>query len=152
LDQFSKSLANFRNTVSSCDAFRAELVNRLRYVKEAVLVAQGLSPELLKEVKSIETKLQKLEFEFNGDASLARREFETLPGINGMVEGIVGGLWSVTSQQTGTYEEVLVKAKNKFKPAYNLLKETKKQLEQLESKLDALNAPFTPGRFPEYKD
>ena len=152
LAKFSNELSNLRNTVLASESYRSEMVNRLKYVKEAVLQSQKIGTSLLKDINNLENKLAQIDLAFNGDGSLARREFETLPGINGIIEGIVGGLWSVTAQPTETYAEAMTKAKNKFKVVYASLKEAKKDLETIETKLDAAGAPYTPGRFPEYKE
>jgi hypothetical protein len=121
----------------------------MRYIKEAIKNTPNAPASLLTDVKNIEDALNKLEMTFNGDNSLAKREFETLPGIIGMLENIVYGLWSTSVQQTGTYETKLNEIEKKFNMAYDELKSVNSLVEALEKKLEDLDAPYTPYRFPE---
>ena len=109
-----------------------------------------MSADIIKEVKEIDSLLLKIDFDLNGDKSLAKREFETLSGIIGKVEGIVGNLWSTTAQQTGTYKERLAQCKKSFRKTYNDARLLKQKTESLESKIESRKAPYTPGRFPEF--
>jgi hypothetical protein len=43
-----------------------------------------------------------VEIKMNGDASMAKREFETAPSINGRIGQIEGSVWYTTSAPTKT--------------------------------------------------
>jgi hypothetical protein len=86
-----------------------------------------------------------------GDRSIARREFETLPGIVSAIEGIVGNLWATSAQQTSTYEEKLKQIENNFSKVYMKVVDLKSKLESVEMSLEKVKAPYTPGRFPVWK-
>ncbi|TND07956.1 MAG: glycosyl hydrolase BNR repeat-containing protein [Bacteroidetes bacterium] len=151
LSQFNKDLGEFRRTVLGTSSYLGELKDRMKYIKKAVV---NLSPEqaqLVKEIRSIESTIATLEQKFNGDGSVAKREYETLPGLTGLVENIVGNLWLTSAQQTGTYETKLADAKKAFGPVYGEVKALKERVEALEKTLDNNKAPYTPGRFPDYK-
>lgn len=150
LKEFYTNLSEFRRIVSGTSEFTSEMQNRVRYIKHGLMQSDGNTLELLKETKEIETKLNNIDLALNGDRSMARREFETLPGISGLIEGMVGGLFATTTTQPKTYEETLIMAKRKFGFVYGEVKATKILLESLEKKLDKLAVPYTPGRLPEY--
>ena len=105
----------------------------------------------MKDVKATELELIELEEKFNGDKSLAKREFETLPGLNGILDGIVYSIWSTWQPSTTTWKEQYDKANNMFRPMYNTLKKVKGDIEGYEKKLEMWKAPYTPGReLPEW--
>lgn len=58
----------------------------------------------------------------NGDASLAKREFETTPSINGRIGNIVGGLWSTTAAPSQTYIQSYEIAQKQFASIYKEIK------------------------------
>ena len=150
-DDFNKQLAEFRRVVQACDAYRGELMNKIKYMKKAAEMRGGESNKILKDLRKAELALDDLEVQFNGDASLARREFETLPGLNGLVEGIVWGMWSTLQPSTNTWKEAFEKANGMFRPVYNTLYNLKKEIENYERQLELLKAPYTPGRqLPEW--
>lgn len=146
LDNFNKGLAEFRRVVQACDAYKDELKNKIKYIRQAILLKGGDAMSMMKDVKATELKLLDLDEQFNGDRSLAKREFETLPGLNAVVEGIVYGLWNTTQASTTTWQEAFTKANDMFRPMYNTLKTLKGEVEEYEKKLEMLKAPYTPGR------
>ena len=87
-----------------------------------------------------------LDEQFNGDRSMAKREFETLPGLNGMVDGIVYGMWSTLQPATTTWKETYDRANEVFRPMYNSLKNLESRVKELEKNLETVKAPYTPGR------
>lgn len=151
LDAFNKDLAEFRRIVLGINEYCKEVKERIRYVKAAVNQISTVSEDIISEVKETESLLQRLDLALNGDKSLAKREFETLPGLLGKVEGIVGNLWSTSAQQTKSYVERLSQSKITFRKIYDDAKQLKSKIESLESKLESRKAPYTPGRFPVYK-
>ncbi len=150
-DAFNKNLAEFRRVVQSCDSYRGEMKNKLKYIKQAALMKGGEALTIMKDVKATELELIELEEKFNGDKSLAKREFETLPGLNGILDGIVYSIWSTWQPSTTTWKEQYDKANNMFRPMYNTLKKVKGDIEGYEKKLEMWKAPYTPGReLPEW--
>ena len=111
----------------------------------------GNTLALLEEVKSFEAKHRALELLLNGDESLARREFETLPGFVGALENIVYSSWSQGMGITQTQADKLSKLKTAFADIYARVVEEKKLVESLEAKAEALKMPATYGRLPLYE-
>jgi hypothetical protein len=146
---FNTEIAEFRRVVSGVNAYLGEMSNRLYYIQKGV--QQSSDPAVLKDIAAIEENIYQVNLLLNGDGTLAGREFETLPGLAGAIEGIVGGLWSTTEQTTTTYTERLNTLKGKFTPIYKTVVNTKTMLEQLENRLEQLKLPYTPGRLPEWK-
>ena len=150
LDAFNKELSEFRRVVLATAEYCNNVKERVKYIKAGVLQMNSVSADLISELKETESLLQNIDLSLRGDQSLARREFETLSGLIGTVEGIVDNLWSTTAQQTGTYVQRLDQCKRTFSNIYTNAKLLKSKIESIENKLEDRKAPYTPGRFPEY--
>ena len=74
LDAFCKKVSELRRATSAADGYRGELINKIKFIKTAIIDApdklQGLTPQ----VNEIEKKLETINIKLNGDASLARRD------------------------------------------------------------------------------
>ena len=152
LNQFNTNLADFRRVVLATVSYCEDVKERVKYIKSGTLQSSVFSYDIIKDVKEIETLLQTMDLAFNGDRSMAKREFETASGLIGDIEGIVDNLWSTTIQQTSTYIEKLNECKVVFKKIYSDAKQLKQKIESLENKLESRKAPYTPGRFPDYSE
>lgn len=150
-NQFNEDLADFRRVVLGTDRYRNEMVSRMKYIQETINSSSEMKDQLLLKVSKINLLLNNLELYFNGDRSLASREFETIPGINGQLENIVWNLWNTTSAPTSTYIAKLNELKSKFSPMYQKVVETDELMKSLEKEMDNLKVPYTPGRLPEWK-
>ena len=145
-DAFNQSLAEFRRVVQACDNYKGSLQEKIKYIQKAILMKGGDALKWMGEVRSIESELVILDEQFNGDRSMARREFETLPGLNGLVEGIVYGMWNSLQPATTTWKESFDRANELFRPMYNSLKMLESRVKILEKEMELLKAPYTPGR------
>jgi replication-associated recombination protein RarA len=87
----------------------------------------------------------------NGDASIARREFETPPSINGRIGTIESALWYSTSAPTKTAMQSFEVASKQFAAALESLKAIDTEIKDLEAALEKAKAPYTPGRLPDWK-
>ncbi|HRH59656.1 MAG TPA: hypothetical protein PL045_03755, partial [Chitinophagaceae bacterium] len=122
LDDFSKQVAELRRITAAADEYRNTLNEKINYMKAAISAAPQLSTDFTNSVLEIEKRLNKVNTALNGDATLASREFETSPSINGRVGSIVYGLWSTTAAPTQTMMDSYNAAKQMFTPVYNEIK------------------------------
>ena len=117
-------------------------------MKVAVQKTPGLSGELMKTIKSLETQMNELGIRIYGDHSLSKREFETAPGIMDRVETIIWNQWRATAAPTQTNITSYEIAKGEFSPWYVSLKSALEEIDKLEDELNTGKAPYTPGRLP----
>ena len=96
-------------------------------------------------------RLNKVNIQFNGDASRSKREFETLPSINGRIGGMVYGLWSTSSAPTQSYFNSYQLASKQFASVLDELKLIDQEVRKLENELEKKKTPYTPGRLPDWK-
>ncbi len=151
LDDFSKKIAELRRSVGAADAYLDELNNKMRYIKAAVLETNNLPLDISKNLQSIDKRLTAVNTQLNGDRTLSRREFETLPSLNGRINNITSGLWATTSAPTQTQYRSYELAAKQFTPLLNELNAIGEEVRKIEDQLEKAGAPYTPGRKPVWR-
>jgi photosystem II stability/assembly factor-like uncharacterized protein len=152
VEAFSKKVAELRRVAAAADQYHNELANQLRYMKEAILQTPRLPLNFANSVYGLEKRLQEVNVKMNGDVSLARREFETGPSLNGRINNIIGGLWSTTSAPSATYLRSYEVAAKEFAPLLAELKSVGNEIKTLNDLLEKSGAPYTPGRVPVWNE
>lgn len=152
LTVFCKKVSDFRRAVGIADSYRAELNNKMKFIKTAVIEAPQKLDNLSAEILAIDKKLLDINTQLNGDATIAKREFETLPSINGRIGSIEYTLWNVSTAPTETFLNSFEIAKTQFNSVLISLKEADDSIKKVEAILEQNNAPYTPGRLPNWNE
>jgi len=148
---FSEKVASLQRAVGAAQQFTAAMKERMRLSLKAIQLS-NLTPETQRAaMQQMQQRLVQLEEELNGDASLSRREFETLPGIAGRVSSVVYGLFYSTGAPTQTWKDNFAYAGALFSRWLVQLEAVNKELIDMENRLEQDGAPYTPGRFPQWK-
>jgi photosystem II stability/assembly factor-like uncharacterized protein len=142
---FNAELAAVRHLIQGLNGYIGEVQNKINYVKELNRVRPDVLPSKINEIEKL---MDQLQLELYGNSSLSRREFETLSGLVGSVEGIVWNLWATTEESTTTYKEKLAEVKGKLDLLYPKAVQLKTLVDSLDETLEKLKLPYTPGRFP----
>ncbi len=150
LDDFGKKVGELARVVAATDQYRAELVNKMRYIRQALIETPGLSLDVSKTISAIDQDLYEVNRLLNNDATLSRREFETAPTISGRINYIVGSLWVTTAAPTQTQKTAYDIAAKEFRPVYDRMKMLAQKVAGLEALMEKSGAPATPGRLPEW--
>jgi hypothetical protein len=87
----------------------------------------------------------------NGDQLRAKYEGAAPTSVKGRVDLITGALWSTTAAPTNTFIKSYDVAATKVDEILNYLKSIDYNIKQVETELEKSGAPYTPGRFPEWK-
>ncbi|MBA2328996.1 MAG: glycosyl hydrolase [Flavisolibacter sp.] len=148
---FNKQVAELYRATGAADQYRGELVNRLRFIKAAILETPGLSMDVSKHIFDVDKRLLNVQKQLNGDATLARREFETTPSINERIGALVYYLWRTTSAPTETFKQSYELVASEFKPLETELKAIGDEIKKIEKDLEKAGAPYTPGRLTEWR-
>jgi photosystem II stability/assembly factor-like uncharacterized protein len=151
LEDFCKQVAELRRVSTAADEYRSEMVNKIKFIKQAIFETPNLPVTVSKTIAALEKRLTDVNTKLNGDATLARREFESSPSINGRIGTITGGLWGTTAAPTVTFINSYQTAARQFTPVYNELKAIGTEMKILENILETNKAPFTPGRLPDWQ-
>jgi photosystem II stability/assembly factor-like uncharacterized protein len=152
LDAFSKKVAGLRRATSAADSYRGELLNKIKFIKSAIIDAQVPHADLTGQVHSIERRLTAVDIKMNGDASLAKREFETPPSINGRIGAIEYTVWNASSAPTQTAINSFDVASKQFAQVLPELKAIDEEIRKVETTLEQSGAPYTPGRLPVWNE
>ena len=151
LDKFNKKVARLTRAVSAADAYRKSLDDKLEYLKKAVIESADVPDDLYNSIESIKKELDKFNRNLNGDPLLARYEGASPTSVKERVDLITSSLWTTTSAPTTTFIKSYEVASDQFGGLLNTLKSIDQEVKGVESKLEKFSAPYTPGRFPEWK-
>ncbi len=148
---FRTEVEEIRRIVSGTSGYVDHLKNKVKFMKAAKVKDAAAQLVVQEKLTEIELRLKQVEMQLQGDRSISRREFETLPGIVSRIDNIVYGWWSTTQVPSSTQKEQLNLVKSLFGPVYLEIQTIDSMVVKLEKELEILKAPATPGRLPEYK-
>jgi photosystem II stability/assembly factor-like uncharacterized protein len=151
-DAFCKKVTEMRRVLGGVQQMYSDQNNRVRLIKTAVLDAPKVSLEVHKQIYDLEKRLTKLSTLLFGDASLARREFETVPSLAARVFNMQSTTWSATSAPLTSSRKDYAIASKQLTQAIADLKAISADIQAIEKNLEQAGAPFTPGRVLEWKD
>jgi hypothetical protein len=151
-DDFCKKVTDLRRVAGGVNQFYGDINNRLRLIETVVLDAPKVPLDVHNQVFQLKKRLEKVSRTMYGDATLARREFETTPSVNGRIMGIQYSLWSVTSAPTESNRKNYDIASKQISGIISELKNVAADIQKIESALDSAGAPYTPGRVIEWKE
>ncbi len=131
-------------------SYAGELVNKVNACMQAIHQAPGAPSDLMKEAARINSELDDIMNIFNGPQAKASQE--ELPP---MMMPLSDRLGEMTSATYGTSGDISIIAKDQleilrteFPPVLERVKKAGADLQLLDKKLDAIKAPWTPGRIP----
>ena len=130
------------------------LTNRLQSIIQLLNDATQASPELMKKAMDISRQLEDIQYTFNGKIPAASEE-ENPPAmvpLNSRLNKIASTSWGSTAEPTQTQKESYRILTEEFPPLYEKIKKIGEvELPAIESALNAIGAPATTGRLPEWK-
>jgi photosystem II stability/assembly factor-like uncharacterized protein len=149
LERFLRDASALRRAALGASALVAEALERIALAKRALDDSAAPDSALGDEARRIERRLQRLQVTLDGDAAIARRNEPTPPALTDRANYIADVHWHSTSAPTGT-------ARRQFELASAELAQVvaelgplvERDLAALEAQLDAVGAPWTPGRVP----
>ena len=151
LDAFNKKVAGLTRAITGADAYRKELAKKIDYLKKAVIEGADVPDSTYNKITAAELSLKEFNIKLNGDPLIARYEGASPTSIKDRVQLITSSLWSTTAAPTTTFTKSYDVAAGKFDELLNKLKAIDAEIKQIETTLEKYGAPYTPGRFPEWK-
>ena len=151
LNAFNQKVSELTRAITGLDAYRKELVNKLSYLKKAVIESADVPAETYQTILNIELDLRSLDRKINGDQLKTRYEGAAPTSVKERVELITGALWSTTAAPTTTFIKSYDAAAEKFDELKSSIKNIDDNIKQVEVTLERFNAPYTPGRLPYWK-
>jgi len=149
---FARKVDKLRKAVSACNDLLNGMDTRIKNVNLAIQDMPAPPKALLEKSYGVSRELIDLKLKLFGDETKGRREFETLPSINDRVGGVESVMAGTTNKIPKTYFESYAIAARQFTALLASMKKTNESLKQLEQELELNHAPYTPGRWPEWKE
>lgn len=151
LQAYATKVNELRRVADGTYAYYRQLGTQLKQIKSAIVAAPQLPLNMAAQTDALQKRMDALDLQFNGDGTLAQRQFETLPGIQGRINNIVYGLWGNTAAPTTTFTQGYDVAVKQFTTAYNEVKSVDAEIKKLMQMLEQNKAPAMPGFLPEWK-
>jgi hypothetical protein len=151
-DAFCKKVSDLRRVAGGVNQFYGDLNNRIKMIETAILDAPKVSLDLQNQLFQLKKRLEKTSRDMYGDATLAKREFETTPSVNSRIMGVQSSLWGATSAPSESNRKSYDIASKLMNVIVTELNNVNSEIEKVEKSLDAAGAPYTPGRAIEWKN
>jgi len=129
----------------------ADALTRIRYIRSSLDQVEGRDAGLMARVNAIETGLRDIDLALNGDAVIKSHNEPVPSAIVDFVSTAVNGL-TTTSAPTETHREALSRVEAAIGPLLDRLRKLiEVDLAGVEKQMNTIDAPWTPGRVPEWK-
>ncbi|MFL6199314.1 MAG: VPS10 domain-containing protein [Thermoanaerobaculia bacterium] len=149
---FQRKVANLQRAVAGAASALEEGLTRVELIQKALLDTPAADPKMLDEARKIEDHLRDLNEQLTGDPVKGEHNEPTSPAIADRVFQVVGGAWGSTSAPTQTHQNNYTQAAEAFAPLLaDIRKSLGEDLVNLENRMEAAGAPWTPSRIPEWK-
>ena len=143
---FQKDTADTARAVAGATSASRELRDRLAHMKVAVETLTIPNQSQRATIQELEAALDEADIALSGDRTIASRNEPTPMSISARIAQIRSWGWNTQSPTTGSSQTGLSIAKEEFGDALSQLRNVEAGLAALEDELDALGAPYTPGR------
>ncbi|PKL84256.1 MAG: glycosyl hydrolase [Ignavibacteriae bacterium HGW-Ignavibacteriae-3] len=151
---FQKKAANLAQTVQASQRFLNDMITRVENLKQSIANSTNSSLEMMKKADAISDKLEDLQLKFNRPSTRPSAE-ENPPAhvtLNDRVSEMAFTHFRSTSGLTQNEIRSYDVLMEEFPPVLEQLKKIfNEDIKALETELDKINAPWTPGRIPELK-
>jgi photosystem II stability/assembly factor-like uncharacterized protein len=152
LVEWQRKADELKRSIQGANQILADGNTRVKYIREALLVIKSNEQSLANELKVIENKFRAISEKLNGDPAANQLDIDKPPSINSRLFNAIYDGYSSTSDPTSTMKEQIQIAGDEFGEVLIALKEVfEKDIRSIEQKLEAVQAPYTPGRMPEWK-
>ncbi|HRX51953.1 MAG TPA: glycosyl hydrolase [Candidatus Krumholzibacteria bacterium] len=151
LAAFHRQVSELQRTVNAAVRVASETQERLDQLRSALFNTVEADLGMQARLNAMEAKLKDLQTAMSGDATIASRNEPVAPSLQ---ERINRAAWGGDSTQgpTGTHREILALVRDKFPPLLAELRTlVEEDLAAFENDLEAMGAPWTPGRIPVWR-
>ena len=146
LAQFQQEVNALSGKVGSVQNSLSELLDELRYMKEAIKRTPVKQIELMNEWKVLDAEIAELQKKLNWDRIASRLDIDKPPTIGNRVGYLMYEQGHSTGAPTETHRMTFAIAKEEFAPIYERSKQlVNTKFNVFRKKLKEFGAPYTPG-------
>ncbi len=150
LNDFFNKISDVWRVASGAQKYLNSLDSKTAYIQQAIQVTNNASLNMKNEAQSVKEEIEKIDFLFNGTP--AKASFEEVPpaqmSLLKRLNEAVYASWQSTSAPTATQMMNYKIVKDELPGVLQRIQKVNERLKALEKQLDALKAPYTPGRLP----
>ena len=148
--EFQRRASRMQKAVMGASRANEDALLRVQHVRRALDLIEQPDPSLVQALASVEQTLRDIDEELNGDRALGAIVEPAPPSLLDRVTTAVNGL-TTTSAPTATHRQALQIAEQQFGPLLARLRQAiATDLVAIERRLNSLDAPWTPGRIPDW--
>lgn len=153
--EFDKKIEEVRMAVDAAERLTRDLIEKVETIKQTLYATPAASQELKDDARALSVELEAIRFEFDGVD--ARASWEEIPPAKIPLSKKVSELSYMRSGYSGdpteTERQSFAIVQDEFPPLLERIKAiAEEKLPALEKQLDAIGAPWTPGRIPAWKN
>ena len=150
LQEFQLKAANLRRVVAGTAAVLAEMEARIEHLKGAVVQTPSVGEAQRATLRDLDSRLADVALAINGDTSVTGRNEPAPMSIADRAGAVYSGHIQSQSPVPGLYEHSYRVAASELAAALAALRSLEGDLRALESTLEGMGAPWTPGRIPDW--
>ncbi len=150
---FQHQVAEMMQLMDAIENYGESLEARIVAIRQTIHNTPDLPKKMDVSLKKLSEDLDDLAFLFEGTPAKASSEEvppELMP-LSNRIQYVVWGMWGTTSEPTQAMIDSYAVLVEKVPPVINKLKAMNEELLIIEKELDNYNAPWTPGRIPEFR-
>jgi len=145
---FQLKAGELYRSVQGAVAHAAELDNRIAHLKAGIADTPRATEDDAQAVRAIAARLVDIGVTLNGDRSVSSRAEPVPWSVSQRASIVYQWLLGTRTPVPGLYEESYDIAAREFATVLADLQAVSRDLDALESRLDSLGAPWTPGQVP----
>jgi photosystem II stability/assembly factor-like uncharacterized protein len=153
--EFAQQVGKLAVAVVGTGKLIEETSSKVEHIKQAIYATPGVNQNLMDKARALSVELEELNFKMNGLPAKASGE-EVPPAqvpLNDRLSNITYTHMGSTSGITTTEKQGFEILKEEFPPVLSALKRiVETEVPALEAELNKINAPWTPGRIPVWKE
>ncbi len=150
---FQQKVTTLKRAVAGTLSVASEVEKRLGEIGRAIDQTPGLTVKDANRVHALKQRLNTILRALRGDVALRKRNENTPLSIAEKVETIIDDQRFYLGRPTATQERLYAEASGDFGRELGKLRELiNKDVRELEKRLEAEGAPWTPGRLPEWQE
>lgn len=150
--KFQEKAFKLHQAISSSNKILADLNKRVMLIKKSLMQTPEAPHELLEKARELELELKEISVTMNGNPSISKRNAEQPPSINNRLQLMLWASISSSSDITKTAEKGYKIISEEFAVVLEKLRKINfDEIKALEDKMQEMESPWTPGRFPDWK-
>ena len=148
LQAFQLDTSALVRAVAGAAQFSAEIRDRISHLQDALVRTPGTTDAHSASLRALRSRLDDLDQTLLGDNSLRSRNEPAAVSISARINGIRGSSWESQAPVAQVHRSSFDIAQQEYSVVAGELRELDSELREFEARLDAIGAPWTPGRLP----